>query len=225
MFRKNLIEDICKGNDKKYKNQYCNHLSPPKSCRLLEGQKKLEIIFSEPEVRCKPKTKLLSYIDQLVTKFNDKISENDAQSIAFEAQKKIAKNWLKEEQNIHYLYSYIKKAARTATLDLMYMFSDFKPVCKNCIYLSPDRERKYVCTKKLLTNGVVNELFEKKRKPSDKACKYGFEKIHIESNVENLGIPEESGPHLFNSDKSVFKKLCQILMDRSPKSKKITAST
>jgi len=221
MYKQDLIEKICKGQDKEYENKYCNFFSYPKNCRILEGRNNLREIFADKELRCKPEDKLKKYVERFLKKYKDTISETDIQSIAFEAQKKIENNCLKKKYNIHYLYSYIKKAAKTATLDFLSMFSPLKPICNNCIYLLPDREKKFKCSREILINSDNNKNFEKKRKPSDKACKYGYEKIIIQPNVEEIDVPDESSKNSCNIEDSIIDKFLEILKNRPSKSKKI----
>jgi len=100
------------------------------------------------------------------------------------------------------------------------MFSPLKPVCNNCIYLLPDREKKFKCSRKMFINGDKNKNFGKKRKPSDKACKYGYEKIIIEHNVEEIDLADESSKNGCNLENSIIDKFLEILKNRPSKSKK-----
>lgn len=184
MHSKDLISRYCRGKTKEFPSA-CQQFLPPEMCRFMRDDA-LRVIFEQG--RCRPKTILRATVKGRLKRFQDLFSpdapEDYVDSLTFELVKQLKEQQLTNRPTLPALKSYFNAAVAHAVTALLEKLDLLPPkTCGYCIHLS--RSKPTVCQRFEIEEqeGKIireNPWYQKKRIPSERACKEGFEPYTFE---------------------------------------------
>lgn len=170
----------------------CDHLVRPEVCKLLK-EFPLKEIFATG--RCRPQKFLTSIVRRKLNRYRDLLCPDEhAEALAFELERALEERRLTESPTLYGLVGYFKTAAFHAVARLLEEEGLFTPkTCGYCIHLSRSKPFRCQCQyitvadseqgaeRKIARTGKrVHKWYNYPRRPSDNACKAGFERYALE---------------------------------------------
>ncbi len=222
--KNDLIALFCKGEGKRFRGERCEHYEIfTGECRLLRDRK-MKDVFEKG--RCKPCVMVECAVKWNFYRYRDRVNpEEYTDGTVWEICEIIKKHTLRIPK-LPILIGYINKTAYTEVIRMLIdMCILVRGICDNCVHLSLSKV--YVCTRAyLLVDGeeIENPLYDKKRNPSDKACKDGFEPYDFKSlDTDDIDPPAVTDPEEEFLIIESMKKLLVLRTDRAKdeKTKKI----
>lgn len=197
--QKDLVRSYCGGNNKRFNAVVCDsYISGTGECELLEEI--LKMIFEQG--RCKPDKMLHRSVEKNLLQYKDLIEPDDhIRPVAFQIRKRIETKQLDraKKRDIVTLKRYINVSAYNEVVKMLQKegFLQEKK-CGNCLWLAESHAEKHICERKFLDekNSIENPFYKKKRRPSDRDCKQGFQPVRTLSLEDNPGaaLPEYHMP-------------------------------
>ncbi len=176
---KDLVRRHCKGGSEEFAED-CEFLMPSGSECVLLKDHAMQGVFEQG--RCQPYEKLLKpTVRGILRQYGELINpEEYIESLTFEIAAHIKTKRLKKGWTICFLKSYINKTVYCETIDQLKAEGIIlEKTCGDCVYLS--RSKPTHCEReKIVTSEEEYALYNEERRPSQKACKQGFESYTLE---------------------------------------------
>jgi len=213
-----LVAAYCKRSENSFSTD-CNHLIPPEVCRLLQ-ECPLKEIFAQGR-RCRPDEILTSIVRRKLKRYQDVVRPEDhLDAVTFELQKSLEGRQLTEVPTLYGLVGYFDRPALHAVIRLLEQEGVFTVrTCDQCMHLS--RSKPFSCQLQYITvleeqgeRKIAHAWYNQKRRPSDSACKDGFQGYIFEP------ITPTSAPALQPAQDPSWEECIERLQERVARAEK-----
>ncbi|MDM8524954.1 hypothetical protein QUF80_16410 [Desulfococcaceae bacterium HSG8] len=212
--KNDLIALFCKGEGKRFRGERCEHYEIfTDECRLLRDRK-MKDVFEKG--RCEPCVMVERAVKWNFYRYKDRVNPEEYTEV-WEICEAIKKHTL-HIPKLPVLIGYINRSVYTEAIRILIEIGILvRGICDNCVHLSLSKV--YVCTRAyVLVDGkeIENPLYDKKRNPSDKACKDGFEPYDFKSlDTDDIDPPAVTDPGEEFLIIESMKKLLVLRTDRA----------